>query len=53
MTWHRDFTANIKKFQRAIPDAGRGAVVYAGDVLPEDEHFQAVRFQATAALFGS
>jgi len=51
MTWNREFTANIRKFQRAIPDAEKGAVVYAGDIFPEDEHYQAIPFQKTESLF--
>lgn len=33
MTWHRDFTTNLTKFQRSIPEAQDGYVIYAGDLI--------------------
>jgi len=44
MTWNREFSANIQKFQNSIPDAAKGYVVHAGDLFPEDDSFRAVHF---------
>lgn len=51
MTWHRDFAANVSKFQRSIPDAEDGYVIYAGDLFPEGEHFTALGYTSTSKIF--
>ena len=51
MTWHKDFTKNVHKFQRAIPDAESGFVVYAGDLCPEFTKGKVLNYQATATIF--
>jgi uncharacterized protein len=48
MTWNRDFSANIIKFQKGIADAVKGYVIYAGDLFPTDDSFQAVNFTKTS-----
>jgi predicted AAA+ superfamily ATPase len=53
MTWNREFSANVAKFQHSIPDAAKGYVVYAGDLFPEDEHFRAVHFSKVSQCFQS
>ena len=53
MTWHRDFSSNIRKFQHITTEATRGGVVYAGDMFPEDENFRAIHFTQTGRLFES
>ncbi len=50
MTWHRELPAQIRKFRKTVPEAERGAVIYAGELLPEDEDFRAVAFQDTQSL---
>jgi predicted AAA+ superfamily ATPase len=44
MTWNRDLAANVLKFQRSIPDAKAGYVIYAGDLLPKTEHYAVRHF---------
>ena len=39
MTWHRDFTANVSKFQRSVSDAEDGYVIDAGDLFPVGKGF--------------
>jgi len=51
MTWHRDFAANLSKFQRSIPDAEDGYVIYAGDLCPASERFTALGYAATSTIF--
>ncbi len=45
MTWHRDLAANLLKFQRSVPDAQPGFVLYAGDLFPETEHYAVRHFK--------
>jgi len=52
MTWQPEFTKRIEEFQRLVPDAGKGYVVYAGDVAPRNERVEAVPFAGASALFG-
>jgi len=47
MTWHRDLAANLLKFQRGVPDARAGFVLYAGDLFPETVHYAARHFKDT------
>ncbi len=47
MTWHRDLAANLLKFQRAVPDARAGAVLYAGDLFPEFDSYTVRHFKDT------
>lgn len=51
MTWHRDFTANISKFQRSIADAEAGYVIYAGDLFPSGKGFTALGHASTSTIF--
>ncbi len=51
MTWHRDFPANIWKFQCSIPDAEDGYVIYAGDLCPAGNRFTALGFASTSRIF--
>ena len=53
MTWHQGFSNNVQKFQRAIPDAKAGYVVYAGDLCPEFTKGKALNYQATSTIFQS
>lgn len=47
MTWHSEMTTNLSKFQKAVPDAQAGFVLYAGDTFPESESFSAKSFRDT------
>lgn len=47
MTWHRDLATNILKFQRSVPDAKAGFVVYAGDLFPKTDHYAVRNFKDT------
>lgn len=47
MTWHRYLAANLLKFQRGVPDAKSGFVLYAGDLFPETDHYAARHFKDT------
>jgi len=47
-----EFTKRIEGFRRSVPEAGKGYVVYAGDLAPQNERFEAVPFPGTSALFG-
>jgi uncharacterized protein len=51
MTWHRDFAANISKFQRTIADAEDGYVIYAGDLFPAGNGFTALGHASTCKIF--
>ena len=47
MTWHPDLAGNLLKFQRSVPDAKAGFVLYAGELSPESEHYVARHFKDT------
>lgn len=51
MTWHRDFAANISKFQRSVADAEDGYVIYAGDLFPSGSGFTALGHASTSTIF--
>lgn len=51
MTWHKDFSANLKKFQHSTPDAEAGYVIYAGDLTPAGEGFTALNHASIATIF--
>jgi len=51
MTWNAEFTRSIEWFQRHIPSAERGAVIYAGDQFIESEHWRSLSYLDTASLF--
>ena len=53
MTWNREFSVNVAKFQHCIPDAEKGYVVYACELFPEGEHFRAVHFSQVSQCFHS
>lgn len=48
MTWHRDLASNLLKFQRAVPDAKAGFVLYAGDLFPTNDHYTVNHFKDTS-----
>jgi predicted AAA+ superfamily ATPase len=35
MTWNSDMAANLLKFQRAVPEAQKGFLIFSGDTLPD------------------
>ena len=47
MTWHRDLAANLLRFQRGVPEAKAGFVIYAGDLFPESESYAVRHFKDT------
>ena len=47
MTWHDDLAANVLRFQRSIPDAKPGFVLYAGDLFPDNQHYAVRHFSET------
>ncbi|MFP4202833.1 MAG: DUF4143 domain-containing protein, partial [Opitutales bacterium] len=47
MTWHGEFATNLTKFQRSVPDAKSGFIIYAGDLFPETGHYYARHFKDT------
>jgi predicted AAA+ superfamily ATPase len=51
MTWHRDFAANISRFQRSIPDALDGYVIYAGDLYPKADGYTVLGHASTSEIF--
>ena len=51
MTWHRGFAANLTKFQKSIPGAEPGYVVYAGELEPASEEYAGLNFQKTYSIF--
>lgn len=44
MTWHSDMAANLTKFQKAVPQAQKGFLIYAGDTLPDYHGFSVRSF---------
>ena len=51
MTWHKNLADNLRKFQRSVPDAQKGFVLYAGDLFPDFENFSVCHFENTAECF--
>lgn len=51
MTWNQNFTKGIRWFQKNIPEALSGCVVYAGDLTPADESYRAINFKNFAQVF--
>ena len=51
MTWNPDFAKNIRHFQRTIPAAQNGAVIYSGDIESEIDQVATLNFMRTAELF--
>jgi len=52
MTWHRDLAGNIVKFQKAVPEAQKGIVVYAGGLFPETDRYVVRHFKDTGNCLG-
>ena len=51
MTWNKHFVKGIQWFQKNIPEALPGYVVYAGDLTPKDKHYRAFNFKNCAEVF--
>jgi len=51
MTWNPDFLRGIHYFNRTVPDAGKGAVIYSGDLQPDLETASVIHFSRTQELF--
>jgi len=51
MTWNSDFLKGITYFQRTTQAAGRGRVIYSGDMQPKLEAADVIHFTRTAELF--
>jgi uncharacterized protein len=47
MTWHADLAASLLKFQRVVPEALAGIVLYAGDLFPESDRYAVRHFKDT------
>lgn len=45
MTWNPELGRGICRFQKSIPDALPGSLVYAGDVFPSGQDFSTVHYQ--------
>lgn len=52
-TWNPDFLKGIRYLKRTAPNVRKGAVIYAGDLLPDYEEARVLHFQHTASLFVS
>jgi predicted AAA+ superfamily ATPase len=51
MTWTPDFLKGIDYFMRTVPTAGRGTVIYSGDLRPKLESADVINFNQTNNLF--
>jgi predicted AAA+ superfamily ATPase len=51
MTWNSDFLKGIHYFQRNVPTAGRGTVIYSGEIQPNLESANVVHFSRTSEQF--
>jgi len=51
MTWNADFARNVRWFQDAVPAAEFGHIIYAGDITPGMDHFQAWSFLKADPIF--
>ncbi len=45
MTWHSDMAANLLKFQRTVPEAQKGFLIYSGDTFPDYPTYSVRSFQ--------
>ena len=51
MTWNPDFLRGILHFQKSIPTAVKGAVIYSGELQPDLEAATVLNFKRTGELF--
>lgn len=51
MTWNNNFAKGIRWFQKNIPEALPGYVVYAGDLTPTNEYYEVLDFKNFAKIF--
>jgi uncharacterized protein len=51
MTWNPDFLSGINYFQRTVPSAGKGAVIYSGELQPDMEAASVLNFKRTEEVF--
>jgi uncharacterized protein len=47
MTWHRELGSNLLKFQRSVPDAKAGFLLYAGNLFPDTDSYAVRHFKDT------
>jgi len=52
MTFHPEFVRGIERFQQLAPSAGRGYVIYAGELTPELANADVLHFSDTSTIFG-
>ena len=52
MTWNAQFVRGIQWFQKHIPEALPGYVVYAGDLTPASEQYRVLNFKQFTEIFG-
>lgn len=51
MTWNKQFVKGIRWFQKHIPGALPGYLVYAGDLMPANEQYRALNFKHFTEIF--
>ena len=51
MTWNAQFVKGIQWFQKHIPEALPGYVVYAGDLKPANERYRVFNFKHFTEIF--
>jgi len=51
MTWNFDFLKGIKYFQHITSNAGRGTVIYSGEMQPNLETADVLHFKRTVEIF--
>ncbi len=51
MTWNSEFLKGINHFQRTVPIAGKGTVIYSGEMQPKLETAEVIHFKRTAEIF--
>jgi predicted AAA+ superfamily ATPase len=51
MTWNSDFLKGIDYFHRTVPTAGKGTVIYSGEMQPKLKTANVINFNRTAELF--
>lgn len=51
MTWNSNFLSGINYFQRTVPSAGKGTVIYSGELQPNMETASVLNFKRTEELF--
>lgn len=50
-TWHSGLAEGLRKFQRSIETSEPGYLIYAGDLEPAEDGFQAIHYTRTADIF--